>query len=92
LLPTGNGSVAGVVSKTYDGSSLILALNSINDVVFSGARCSLLNIDDFSELMFEDFQTAEYLKSHGMIDLVIPRSEQKEKISNLLKSLNFYKK
>ena len=58
LLPTGNGSVAGVVSKTYDGSSLILALNSTNDVVFSGARCSLLNIDDFSELIFEDFQTA----------------------------------
>ena len=39
----------------------------------------------------ENFQTAEYLKSHGMIDIVIPRSEQKEKISNLLKSLTFYK-
>ena len=44
------------------------------------------------ETLPEDFQTAEYLKSHGMIDLVIPRSEQKEKISNLLKSLTFYKK
>ena len=58
LLPTGNGSIAGVVSKTYDGSSLILALNTTDDVNFTGARCSLLNIDDFSELMFEDFQTA----------------------------------
>ena len=38
-----------------------------------------------------DFQTAEYLQSHGMIDIVIPRSEQKQKISNLIKSLTFYK-
>ena len=42
------------------------------------------------EKLPEDFQTAEYLKSHGMIDIVIPRSEQKRKISKLLKSLTFY--
>jgi hypothetical protein len=58
MLPVGNGSISALVSKTYDGSSLILALNTTDDVDFSGARCSLLNIDDFSELVFEDFQTA----------------------------------
>jgi acetyl-CoA carboxylase carboxyl transferase subunit beta len=42
------------------------------------------------EKLPEDFQTAEYLKSHGMIDIVIPRSEQKLKISNLLRSLTYY--
>ena len=42
------------------------------------------------EKLPEDFQTAEYLKSHGMIDFVVPRSEQKTKISKLLKSLTFY--
>jgi acetyl-CoA carboxylase carboxyl transferase subunit beta len=42
------------------------------------------------EKLPEDFQTAEYLKSHGMIDIVIPRSEQKSKIAKLLKSLTFY--
>ncbi len=42
------------------------------------------------EKLPEDFQTAEYLKSNGMIDIVIPRSEQRTKISNLLKSLTFY--
>jgi len=42
------------------------------------------------EKLPEDFQTAEYLKSHGMIDIVIPRSEQKLKISNLLRSLTHY--
>ena len=33
------------------------------------------------EKLPENFQTAEYLKSHGMIDIVVPRSEQKTKIS-----------
>ena len=42
------------------------------------------------EKLPEDFQTAEYLKSHGMIDIVVPRSEQKNTISKLLKSLTFY--
>ena len=42
------------------------------------------------EKLPEDFQTAEYLKSHGMIDIVVPRSEQKSIISKLLKSLTFY--
>ena len=42
------------------------------------------------EKLPEDFQTAEYLKSHGMIDIVVPRSEQKSQISKLLKSLTFY--
>ena len=42
------------------------------------------------EKLPEDFQTAEYLKSHGMIDIVVPRSEQKSKIAKLLKSLTFY--
>ena len=44
------------------------------------------------EKLPENFQTAEYLKSHGMVDLVIPRSEQKQTISNLLKTLTFYNK
>ncbi len=42
------------------------------------------------EKLPEDFQTAEYLKSHGMIDIVITRSDQKSKISSILKSLTFY--
>ncbi len=42
------------------------------------------------EKLPEDFQTAEYLKSHGMIDIVVPRAEQKTKISKILKSLTFY--
>ncbi len=36
------------------------------------------------EKLPEDFQTAEYLREHGMIDLVIPRKELKDTIVRLL--------
>jgi acetyl-CoA carboxylase carboxyl transferase subunit beta len=36
------------------------------------------------EKLPEDFQTAEYLREHGMIDLVVPRKELKETISRLV--------
>ncbi|PWI30647.1 hypothetical protein DI383_04155 [Flavobacteriaceae bacterium LYZ1037] len=58
LLPTGNGSIAAVVNKTYDGSSLVLALNSTDDVAMEGTRCTPLNIDDFTLVLDEDFQAA----------------------------------
>lgn len=41
LLPTGNGTVAGIISKTYDGSRLVLALNTTDDVNMNDLRCSL---------------------------------------------------
>ena len=47
-----------------------------------------LSIDNY-EVLCLDPESDEYLKSHGMIDIVIPRSEQKAKISKLLKSLTF---
>ena len=56
-LPTGNGSIGGIVVKTYDGSSLVLALNTTDDVNFGSERCELLNIDDFVVLLEEDFET-----------------------------------
>jgi len=57
LLPTGNGTISAVVSKTFDGSSLILALNSTDDVNLTGERCSLLDESDFIEIISEDFQS-----------------------------------
>ena len=56
LLPEGNGSIGGIVVKTYDGSSLVLALNTTDDVVFNGERCELLNVEDFNILFEEDFE------------------------------------
>ena len=40
LLPTKNGTLKAVVNKTYDGSSLVLALNKTDDVNFSNVRCT----------------------------------------------------
>lgn len=39
------------------------------------------------EKLPEDFQTAEYLQEHGMVDMVIPRHEQKEVIGRVLSML-----
>jgi len=57
-LPTGNGSIKAVLSKTFDASSFVLALNSVDDVDMDGARCSLLDPSDFTTVFSEDFETA----------------------------------
>ena len=56
-LPTGNGSLTAVVSKTFDGASLILALNTIDDVDMDNARCTLLDLGDFEVIFSEDFES-----------------------------------
>lgn len=48
LLPVGNGSIKAVVSKTFDGSTHVLALNDVSDVNMEGTRCSL------AETIFEE--------------------------------------
>lgn len=53
-LPVGNGSIVAVVSKTFDGSSLILALNSTDGVDMTNARCTLL-----TPIFLEDFQDVQ---------------------------------
>ena len=39
------------------------------------------------EKLPEDFQTAEYLQDHGMVDAVVPRSEQRTKIGQIISLL-----
>ena len=53
LLPTLNGSIAGVITKNYTGDTLLLALNTTDDVNFSNERCTLLQ-----PIFSEDFQSA----------------------------------
>ncbi len=52
-LPMGGGSVTAIVAKTFNGSDIVLALNSTNDVNLDGSRCEPLNLDDF-EVVFQD--------------------------------------
>ena len=57
-LPVGmGGSISAVVSKTFNGSNLVLALNSTEDVNFDGAICTPLSIDDFTAVFEEDFES-----------------------------------
>ena len=35
----------------------------------------------------DDFQTAEYMREHGMVELVVPRAELRKKISKLIQLL-----
>lgn len=36
----------------------------------------------------EGFQRAEYLLDHGMVDIIVPRTEMREKLSSILKMLH----
>jgi len=58
ILPSGGGTISGIVSKTYNGSDLVLALNSLNDVNMDAAKCSPLNIDDFDIVFEENFDSS----------------------------------
>ena len=57
VLPAGGGSISGIVSKTYDGTDLVLALNTTDDVQMNDSRCELLDIDDYSVIFEDDFQS-----------------------------------
>ena len=41
------------------------------------------------EKLPDDFQTAEYLKDHGMVDMVIPRSEQRDTFISMLQMMTY---
>jgi hypothetical protein len=57
VLPAGGGSISAVVSKTFDGSDLVLALNKTTDVIMEGARCTPLDANDFTSVFEENFES-----------------------------------
>ncbi|TYB76022.1 hypothetical protein ES676_06105 [Bizionia saleffrena] len=57
-LPVGNGTITAVVVKTYNGSQLVLALNSTDDVNFTNARCSPPDLTDSNIVFYEDFEAS----------------------------------
>lgn len=59
ILPTnGGGTISGIVSKTFNGSDLVLVLNSLDDVNLDSSKCEPLDIDDFNVIFEEDFNEA----------------------------------
>ena len=90
--------VAVITNPTLGGVSASFA--SIADIIvaeekavfgFSGKR---IIEDTTKEHLPEDFQTAEYIMNHGMIDMVAPRDKIKECLCKILKlhERNFYEK
>jgi acetyl-CoA carboxylase carboxyl transferase subunit beta len=80
--------VSVVTNPTLGGTSVSLV--SFADIIiaekdaiygFSGRR---IIEDTTNELLPKDFQTAEYAKFHGMVDIVADKSEIKQIISRLL--------
>lgn len=67
-LPTLNGTITAVVSKTFDGSGLILALNTTDDVNFTEQRCELIDISDYVTVFEEDW-------SNGFADWFVINTE-----------------
>lgn len=56
-IPADAGTIAGIVSRDYDGSNMVLALNSVSDVNMNVARCTPLDINDFTSVFSEDFES-----------------------------------
>jgi acetyl-CoA carboxylase carboxyl transferase subunit beta len=52
---------------------------------FAGARVIEQTI---RERLPEGFQRAEYLRAHGMVDIVVPRPQQRETLAQLLRLLS----
>lgn len=55
LLPTGGGTISGVISKDYYGDNMVMVINTTADVVMNDTRCTPLDIADFSVIFSEDF-------------------------------------
>ena len=53
-LPTdGGGTISGVITKTFNGSNLVMALNNTNDVNFTNSKCEPLDINVVEEALEE---------------------------------------
>ena len=76
-----NSRIAALVAS---GTVILTPLNVPQRIAIDGYNALLLS-PDFC--LPDDFQTAEYLKEHGMVDMVVPRAEQHQKLSVIISLL-----
>ncbi|MGC1632205.1 MAG: DUF5689 domain-containing protein [Gelidibacter sp.] len=57
LLPAGNGTIKGIVSKTFDGSDIALVLNDLKDINMTESRCTPMSIENYNIVFKEDFES-----------------------------------
>ena len=63
-LPSGGGTINGVVTKNFAGDVFVLALNTTDDVFLNDTRCTPIDMSDFKVLLEEDFE-----ETSGDIDI-----------------------
>ncbi|WP_246073333.1 DUF5689 domain-containing protein [Formosa sediminum] len=71
ILPSENGTIKGIISKSYGGDDFVLVLNDTKDVALTNTRCSPLNADDFVVVFEETFNDAideQILDTEGWIN------------------------
>jgi len=56
-IPPGGGTISGIISRNYDGSSMVMVLNKVDDVNMNSDRCMLLDAINFMSLFSEDFES-----------------------------------
>ena len=78
-----HNTTGGVAASTAFLGDVNIAEPNAN-IGFAGARVieSTLRIT-----LPDDFQTAEFLQHHGMVDMVVPRTEMRHRIASLLRHL-----
>ena len=59
LVPSGNGSISGIISRNYYDDYFVLKINSPSDVVFEGERCNLtitptMSLSEFMDRPFDN--------------------------------------
>jgi len=78
-----NPTMAGVMASFASLGDVILAEPKAM-IGFAGAR--VIRETTQQELP-KGFQTSEFLHEHGLIDMIVPRSEMKETLARLLRYL-----
>ena len=78
-----NPTMAGVMASFASLGDVIIAEPKAM-IGFAGAR--VIRETTQQELP-KGFQTSEFLHEHGLIDLIVPRSEMKETLARLLRYL-----
>jgi len=63
-LPSGGGTINGVVTKNFTGDIFVLALNTNDDLFLNDTRCEPIDTTDFKILLKEDFE-----ETSGDIDI-----------------------
>ena len=87
--------ISVMTDPVYGGVSASLALLGDINIAEPGARAGFAGPNIIEQTIRQKlpkgFQRSEFLLEHGAIDMIIHRTEMREKLANLLSKLTYYK-